>query len=43
MKDIGFKKEITTSDVNYFEKLHDEIICLAVPEQMCAEIKPYFT
>jgi galactose-1-phosphate uridylyltransferase len=31
-----------TSDVNYFEKLHNEIICLAVPEQMCTEIQPYF-
>jgi UDPglucose--hexose-1-phosphate uridylyltransferase len=31
-----------TSDVNYFEKLHDEIICLAVPEQMCSELQPYF-
>jgi UDPglucose--hexose-1-phosphate uridylyltransferase len=31
-----------TSDVNYFEKLHNEIICLAVPEQMCGELKPYF-
>jgi UDPglucose--hexose-1-phosphate uridylyltransferase len=32
-----------TSDLNYFEKLHDEIICLAVPEQMCRELQPYFS
>ena len=31
-----------TSDVNYFEKLHDEIICPIVPEQLCAELKGYF-
>jgi UDPglucose--hexose-1-phosphate uridylyltransferase len=31
-----------TSDLNYFEKLHDEIICLAVPEQQCRELQPYF-
>jgi hypothetical protein len=31
-----------TSDVNYFEKHHNEIIFLAVPEQMCAELQPYF-
>ncbi len=31
-----------TSDLNYFEKLHNEIICLAVPEQQCRELQPYF-
>jgi UDPglucose--hexose-1-phosphate uridylyltransferase len=31
-----------TSDVNYFEKLHNEIICLAVPEQQCLELRLYF-
>ncbi len=31
-----------TSDSNYFEKLHEEIICLAVPEQQCKELRPYF-
>lgn len=32
-----------TSDINYFEKLHDEIICPIVPEQLCRELQPYFT
>jgi galactose-1-phosphate uridylyltransferase len=31
-----------TSDLNYFEKLHNEIICLVVPEQLCLELQPYF-
>ena len=31
-----------TSDINYFEKLHDEIICPVVPEQLCKELQPYF-
>ena len=31
-----------TSDLNYFEKLHNEIICPVVPEQLCEEIQPYF-
>ena len=31
-----------TSDINYFEKLHDEIICPIVPEQLCKELQPYF-
>ncbi len=31
-----------TSDLNYFEKLHDEIICPVVPEQLCKELQPYF-
>ncbi len=30
------------SDVNYFEKLHDEIICPIVPENLCADLKPFF-
>ena len=30
------------SDVNYFEKLHDEIICPVIPEQLCETLKPYF-
>ena len=33
---------LETSDINYFEKIHNEIICPAVPETMCAELKPYF-
>ncbi len=32
-----------TSDLNYFEKLHDEIICPIVPEQLCRELQEYFT
>ena len=31
-----------TSDINYFEKLHDEIICPIVPEQLCKELQGYF-
>lgn len=31
------------SDVNYFEKLHDEIICPVIPERLCEALRPYFT
>ena len=31
-----------TSDLNYFEKLHNEIICPTVPEELCGELQPYF-
>ncbi|MGV8057736.1 MAG: hypothetical protein AB2L12_06910 [Smithellaceae bacterium] len=31
-----------TSDINYFEKLHNEIICPVVPEELCRELQPYF-
>jgi UDPglucose--hexose-1-phosphate uridylyltransferase len=31
-----------TSDINYFEKLHDEVICVIPPEEMCAWMKPFF-
>lgn len=31
-----------TSDLNYFEKLHDEIICPIEPEQLCRELQAYF-
>jgi UDPglucose--hexose-1-phosphate uridylyltransferase len=31
-----------TSDINYFEKLHDEIICPVIPEELCRELQPYF-
>lgn len=31
-----------TSDINYFEKLHNEIICPVVPEQLCQELREYF-
>ncbi len=30
------------SDVNYFEKLHGEIICTVMPEDLCADLKPLF-
>ena len=32
-----------TSDINYFEKLHDEVICVVSPEEMCKELKPFFS
>jgi len=31
-----------TSDINYLEKLHDEVICVVSPEEMCEELKPFF-
>jgi galactose-1-phosphate uridylyltransferase len=31
-----------TSDINYFEKLHNEIICPVVPEDLCRELREYF-
>jgi len=31
-----------TSDLNYFEKLHNEIICPVVPEELCKELQLYF-
>jgi hypothetical protein len=31
-----------TSDLNYFEKLHDEIICPVIPEELCRDLKPWF-
>jgi hypothetical protein len=31
-----------TSDINYFEKLHGEVICVISPEEWSQEIKPYF-
>jgi len=31
-----------TSDLNYFEKLHNEIICPTVPEELCRELQPFF-
>jgi UDPglucose--hexose-1-phosphate uridylyltransferase len=31
-----------TSDINYFEKLHNEIICPVVPEELCRELRQYF-
>lgn len=32
-----------TSDINYFEKLHNESICPVVPEELCRELQPYFS
>lgn len=31
-----------TSDVNYFEKLHNEVICPVGPEELCRELQPCF-
>jgi UDPglucose--hexose-1-phosphate uridylyltransferase len=31
-----------TSDINYFEKLHNEVICVVPPEELCKELKPSF-
>jgi UDPglucose--hexose-1-phosphate uridylyltransferase len=31
-----------TNDINYFEKLHDEVICVLSPEDLCKEVRPYF-
>lgn len=31
-----------TSDINYFEKLHGEVICVVSPETLTKEIRPYF-
>ncbi len=32
-----------TSDVNYFEKFHDEVLCTVVPEEMCRELKGFLS
>jgi galactose-1-phosphate uridylyltransferase len=31
------------SDINYFEKLHDEVMCVVSPEEFCENLKPFFT
>jgi len=31
-----------TNDINYFEKLHGEVICVVTPEELCEELRPYF-
>ncbi len=31
-----------TSDINYFEKLHSEVICVISPEEMAQGLKPFF-
>lgn len=30
------------SDVNYYEKLQNEIICITIPEEMAQEMRPFF-
>ena len=30
------------SDINYFEKLHDEVMCVVSPEEFCKVLKPFF-
>jgi galactose-1-phosphate uridylyltransferase len=30
------------SDINYFEKLHDEVMCVVSPEEFCKALKPFF-
>ncbi|MGD0917508.1 MAG: hypothetical protein ABSB22_13730 [Thermodesulfobacteriota bacterium] len=30
------------SDVNFFEKLHDEVMCVVSPEELCKDLKPFF-
>jgi galactose-1-phosphate uridylyltransferase len=32
-----------TSDINYFVKLHDEVMCVVSPEELCRALKPFFT
>jgi galactose-1-phosphate uridylyltransferase len=32
-----------TSDINYFEKLHDEVMCVISPEELCKDVKLFFT
>jgi galactose-1-phosphate uridylyltransferase len=31
------------SDINYFEKLHDVVMCVVSPEEFCGNLKPFFT
>jgi UDPglucose--hexose-1-phosphate uridylyltransferase len=30
------------SDINYFEKLHDEVMCVISPEEFCNTLQPFF-
>jgi galactose-1-phosphate uridylyltransferase len=30
------------SDINYFEKLHDEVVCMISPEELAAKLRPLF-
>ena len=32
-----------TSDINYFEKLHGEVICVVSPEEMAEGLRPFFS
>ncbi len=31
------------SDINYFEKLHEEVLCVISPEELCTDLKTLFT
>jgi galactose-1-phosphate uridylyltransferase len=31
------------SDINYLEKLHDEVMCVVSPEELCKDLEPFFT
>jgi galactose-1-phosphate uridylyltransferase len=30
------------NDINYFEKLHDEVMCVISPEELCKDLKVFF-
>ena len=30
------------NDINYFEKLHDEVMCVISPEELCRDLKVFF-
>ena len=32
-----------TSDINYLGKLHEEVMCVVSPEELCQDLKPFFT
>jgi UDPglucose--hexose-1-phosphate uridylyltransferase len=34
---------LEASDINYFEKIHNEIICPVLPEDICRDAKEFFT
>ena len=31
------------NDINYFEKLHDEVMCVVSPEELCKDLKLFFS
>lgn len=37
-----FIPPLGTSDINYIEKYHDEVICPVVPEDLCRDLRPFF-